>query len=225
MSESREPFRNRRQHHRIQYPPGRRDNVELHVSSDSLILARLVDLSAGGLRCEFAAAERDRICRYQYLDRICVQATPTGGALSCSGVVKRLERRPRRRYVECAIEFSAVFSGFHAAALESGFAAGPVVLNQKQTRDFLSRLIRAARIRQPGARGAAVQSLAEGLREFHDIASELPQKDRWWFYYIVDSLKKSRRRVQKSVLAEYIRLCKQSLPKEGHVKSGPAPIE
>lgn len=202
--------RERRRHYRLQFSSRRNHRVELRLTSGEVIQGTLSDFSGGGLKCLVPQKAAALLESYQFVERICVRASRSKSPLTFSGFIKRLERPPKRRHLECAIEFSAVMPSMQVPQPSRTMSLAEGARPSSAERDFLHRLQRAAR-RRTARKIAERQRQQEGvLEEFEDVILQLPVEDRWWFRYVLEALQHTRKNYQEGLLAEYIKLCRKS---------------
>ncbi len=205
------PAHNRRRHYRVRYRMVRQGHVVLTLPGGEKIDARLRDLSAGGLRCLVAAENAGSIEERIYLNRMFVHFPFLDRALIFSGTVMRKTALPRRRGVELVIEFSATLSEMSPPFQSEQSWKNTLRRDHIRQHMLLARLRESPNHLQARSEAARKSKRRELHASFEDVLSGLPVDERWWFLFVLESLKKKSRRYQAGLLAEYLRLCKKGL--------------
>ncbi|RMD91442.1 MAG: PilZ domain-containing protein [Calditrichaeota bacterium] len=201
----------RRQSYRIHFANLRQGKIVFQLDADTSFNARLVNLSAGGLCCLIPSSQKDHIHLHQFIEKFYVYPRIVGRPMCASGVVRRVQPVLQNRYLDCAIEFSAVLSGLDLPSLSRETVDAPAAAAKElpAPHNFLARLYHSDNPQKSRRVRQRLQKQKRLHEAYRDIAQQLPAAERWWFYCVLDSLKNSGPHFQKGLLAEYIKLCKK----------------
>ncbi len=205
------PATNRRRHYRVRYRMYRQGHVVLTLPGGEKIQARLRDLSAGGLRCLLAQEHAGAVAERDFLNRMFVHFPFLDRALIFSGTIMRKHALPRRRGIELVIEFSATLS-----EMSRPFQAEQSWKNTLRHAHIRQHMLLARLRESPNHLHARSEAARRSKRRalhasYEDVLSGLPVDERWWFLFVLESLKKKGGASQAGLLAEYLRLCKKGL--------------
>lgn len=202
----------RRTSFRMKFNRRKNSRVKLCTDFATSVEAQLVDVGVGGLCCVIPEQTLHTLQPDQTVDRIVVQPSFADHPLVCAGTIRRLAPAKGRRGTACAIEFGAIYAGELPAsetdhAPERQPADSPTSVFET---GYIRRLQKAPDFSRCRSQQQRAQKRDELHTAFADVVRKLPAEYRWWFYYVLDSLKSAGARYQKGILAEYLKLCKLS---------------
>ncbi len=199
---------NRRRHYRIYFSSARQGKIEFQKTHGEVISGRLVDLSAGGVKCAVPDAAARQLKIHDFVDRLLIYPKISSQPILAQGILRRKAPSVLPNQTDLAFEFSAVYSSMTAD--DTALHRPQDTVPQHPSQYFLSRLkqvdlssdVRDVKQRQ-------IQQLRL-RRAFSDIASHLSREERWWFYIVLEALQHSGASLRKGLLAEYLKLCQKA---------------
>ncbi len=200
---------NRRRHYRIYFSSARQGKIELVDARGRTISGRLVDLSAGGVKCSVANSAARALNVNDFVERLLIYPRISSRPILAQGILRRKQPSMLPNKTDLAFEFSAVYSEFTVA--EPPQPQPEESKPELPSRYFLSRL---RQVESPHAARSLKQRQIQQMhlrRAFSDIAANLSREERWWFYIVLEALKHSGAPLQKGLLAEYLKLCQKAV--------------
>lgn len=187
-------------------------NAELFFGDHQRCMARVLNVSAGGLFCRLSENSPIPTVR-DSINRVLLFRDGRE-PVNLSGTVRRLEYRAGD--MSCAIEFAnqqtARLDSKTNRPLHSAQPQTNEQIRQPATRisvdNFIGRLYTAPALRTPQGRSRAEWQLLV-TSSFHDLLGHMKENEHWWFVHVLELLKEAEPDYPDALLAEYMRLCRK----------------
>jgi|Deesub1362B_J571_1020462.scaffolds.fasta_scaffold03834_2 hypothetical protein len=197
-----DPSRDRRRYYRIHRDVGPRPQAEVVVAKKKHAL-EVVNFSPGGLLCYLPETDI-HLAKDQIVPEIWIRL-PEKEPVLYAGRVLRLEwdKKTGKRF--CAIEFIQYGSG---KILRKGKKPLRPFRALERDRDFLDRLRKAPPISLEDEPSVQMEKLKVLYRLFQREAERLPIEERWYFYEVLEEMKRKEPHYPEGLKREFLRLCR-----------------
>ena len=168
----------------------------------------IVNLSPGGLLC-YVHDPLIPLDVDQYIPKVIIRHRDRP-PLVYAGHVLRLQHDPQKNQRFCAIEFVQ----FEGKRLQRGSRPVRPFKSTDRDREFLDRLKRYPAL-APGLPLEKEFEIREGVfREFVKESLALPLEERWYFYEVIEEMKRREPDWPRGLEAEFLRLCRGEVRSE-----------
>ncbi len=200
---------NRRRHYRIYFPSQLLGKVRFLAPSGEILSGKLIDLSAGGVKCLLSGKETVSLQENSFVEKIQVFPRRLVRPILAKGILRRIMPDAGGERIALAFEFSAVYSG---AGLDGFQTSGQGTTAAHSGRhEWISRLQQTEVPRRPQTLEQFQARRQKLQKAFEDVAARLSNEDRWWFFLVLEALKSSEFQTQKGLFAEYLHLCRKAV--------------
>lgn len=182
--------------------------ADIYLTKGEPYAVEVVNVSPGGLLC-YAAAEQCGFAVGQPIQRIDI-FFPNKKPVHYSGVIRRLQPSQQQGRYFCAIEFTKIS--------RKGEVLGPSKdaslqrkVNEVATTpgaEFLHRVRRIENYTKCRDAKKEIEIRLRAYKSFSDISAILPTEERWWFFEILDEMKRREPDYPEGLKREFLKLCR-----------------
>ncbi len=192
----------RRRYYRLQPSMPEKILAEIFFLGDKHCTTQVVNLSPGGILV-YTSQCAEKFHKGDILPRVDLQI-PRKAPVTYAGEIIRLEPTGDPTAIYCAIKFEK-YGGMTGIKVPSKKTAINLIHEEAI---FLTRLRQAENYTRQESVRDEIRMRTHVYESFRDIAEKLRMEERWFFFELLDELKRQEPAYSQGALKEYLRLCK-----------------
>lgn len=193
----------RRRYYRLQPTMPEKVLANLFFLGNKHCMVEVVNLSPGGI-LSYVNNDAGKFHKGDIIPRIDLQI-PHKSSVTYAGEIVRVEPTSDPNAVYCAIKFEK-YGGINGVKLSPKKKSQNDIVREEAI--LLTRLRQLENyVRQNSIRDE-IHSRNRAYESFRDITDLLPMEEKWFFFELLDELKRQEPNYTPGLLNEYLRLCK-----------------
>lgn len=197
------PRKERRRYYRLQPSMPEKILAEIFFLGNTHCTAQVVNLSPGGILI-YTTSSAEKFHKGDILPRIDLHV-PHKSSVTYAGEIIRIEPTGDPKAIYCAIKFEK-YGGITGVKVPSKKAIVADAIRDEAI--FLTRLRQTENYTHQDSIRDEIRMRTHVYESFRDIAENLRMEERWFFFELLDELKRQEPDYSPGLLKEYLRLCK-----------------
>ncbi len=193
----------RRRYYRLQPSMPGKILAEIFFLGDKHCTAQVVNLSPGGILV-YTTESAEKFHKGDILPRVDLEL-PRKSSVTYAGEIIRLEPTGDPAAIYCAIKFEK-YGGMTGVKIPSKKGVKIDIVREEAV--FMTRLRQAENYTRQESVRDEIRVRTRVYESFRDIAENLRMEERWFFFELLDELKRQEPAYSEGILKEYLRLCK-----------------
>jgi len=193
----------RRRYYRLRPSMPEKILAEIFFLGNKHCTTQVANLSPGGVLV-YTTSCAEKFHKGDILPRVDLQF-PHKSSVTYAGEIIRLEPTGDPRAIYCAIKFEK-YGGMTGTKIPSKKAAK--INTVREEAFFLTRLRQAENYTRQESIQDEIRMRTHVYESFRDISENLRMEERWFFFELLDELKRQEPAYSQGLLKEYLRFCK-----------------
>jgi hypothetical protein len=199
----------RRKYFRLQPSLPKAPRADIFVGEEEQLSVQVINVSPGGLLF-YATQGEDQCSVNQTIPRIDI-FFPDKEPVTYSGVIRRIQPTQAEGRYFCAIEFLTMVlsDGKKIIKLSKELHPGGYGVPSIPDSVFLRRVAQVENYIKLLLVEEQIVTRDRAYESFRDITFRLPVEEQWWFFEILDEMKRREPNYPEGLRKEFIRLCRK----------------
>ena len=197
------PQQERRRYYRLRPSMPGKILAEIFFLGNKHCSAQVVNLSPGGILV-YATECTEKFHKGDILPRVDLEF-PRKPSVTYAGEIIRLEPTGDPLAIYCAIKFEK-YGGMTGVKIPSKKGIKIDTIHEEAV--FMTRLRQAENYTHEKSVRDEIRLRTHVYESFRDITENLRMEERWFFFELLDELKRQEPAYSQAILKEYLRLCK-----------------